>query len=123
MKILLDTHIALWWFENSPRLTKAMLGYICDNDVYVSAASAWEVAIKRGSGKLKAPYNFVDLMERHRFMELPISIEHAFAVEQLPRIHADPFDRLLVAQATLEGMTLLTHDRRLVAYGPCVRVV
>ena len=89
----------------------------------MSAASAWEIAIKKASGKLDAPDNLEEVLRTSRLEMLPISVAHALAAGRLPRHHDDPFDRMLVAQAMLEGMTLLTHNTRLVVYGEFVLVI
>lgn len=87
---------------------------------FVSAATAWEIAIKRAAGKLRAPDDLERALAASRFEVLPISISHALAAGKLPKHHEDPFDRMLVAQAQHEGMRLLTHDRRLKMYGDFV---
>lgn len=118
MRLLLDTHVFLWWRENSPRLTANARGAIERADLaFVSAASAWEVAVKVGLGKLSIPGPFEAAVEQSGFDRLPVEFHHAAAVTSLPRHHADPFDRMLVAQALTEGLTLVTHDRKLEAYG------
>ena len=118
MNLLLDTHILLWGLANDVQLSKRARSAILDaNKVYVSAASAWEIAIKAALGKLRAPDDLESQMASAGFLELPISIAHASAAGKLPRLHPDPFDRLLVAQAQIESLTLLTNDRALKAYG------
>lgn len=115
MKLLLDTHLLVWSMSTSKRLspkTRALINNP-DNQLFFSAASIWELAIKQGLGK----ENFsIDARIMHRglldngYSELPISSNHAVAIDTLPPIHKDPFDRLLIAQATVEGITLLTVD-------------
>jgi PIN domain nuclease of toxin-antitoxin system len=119
MNLLLDTHVVLWAFTNDPALSPAARTAITDgnNLVFVSAATAWEIAIKRALGKLQAPSNYEEELSRHRFTPLDISTAHALAVEHLPPIHQDPFDRMLVAQAMLEKLTLVTRDPRILQYG------
>jgi PIN domain nuclease of toxin-antitoxin system len=115
--LLLDTHVVLWWLTDDPTLSdniKDRLDH--EPDVYVSAATVWEVAIKQAMGKLKEP---ADLPERIRdggFRELPITSEHAIAAGRLPLIHRDPFDRMLVAQAQRENLTLVTKDPHILEY-------
>lgn len=118
MNLLLDTHVLLWCFTNSKQLTATVREKIVDgkNLVYVSAVSSWEIAIKKSLGKLQAPDNLEEMMQRNRFRELTISISHTLLVGNLPALHQDPFDRLLIAQAKHEGFTLVTHDKRLKAY-------
>lgn len=114
----MDTHILLWWLAESPKLSKTVKTKIADAEiVYVSAASAWEMAIKTAVGKLKAPDDLEEQLPRHNFEQLPVSVSHALAVAKLPRHHTDPFDRMLVAQASLESLTLVTADPQLAAYG------
>lgn len=117
MRILLDTHVFLWWRANDDRLDEAARQLIADAELaFVSAASAWEVAIKAALGKLRIPGSFEKAVEESRFSKLPITFGHAAAVGQLPPHHLDPFDRMLVAQAESEGLTLVTHDRRFEPY-------
>jgi PIN domain nuclease of toxin-antitoxin system len=119
LRLLLDTHVLLWWLTNDPSLSAAARNEIEDPEasVFVSSASVWEVAIKKNLGKLDAPSDLEDQLRRHRFEALPITIAHAYAAGSLNRHHDDPFDRMLVAQAGLEGLTLVTRDERLSPYG------
>ncbi len=118
MTLLLDTHVLLWWLVNHKALTSSARLAIQNgqNKVYVSAATAWEIAIKRSLGKLTAPEDLEGALEANRFLPLPITFPHACLAGQLPRHHADPFDRMLVAQAQIEALTLVTHDPQLTAY-------
>lgn len=118
MNLLLDTHVVLWLFSGSRPLSQGATRAIRDGNrvVYVSAATAWEIAIKKGLGKLRAPDAFLPALERYRFTPLDIVAEHALAVEHLEHHHRDPFDRLLIAQAKVEGVRLVTADARLAAY-------
>lgn len=128
MNLLLDTHIALWAIADSPRLPQRARELILDagNSVSVSAASVWEIAIKHALGRGDMPISGEQALEWFRasgYTLLPIEAQHAAAVGHLPEHHADPFDRLLVAQALTEPLRLLTHDRALEAYGePVLRV-
>jgi PIN domain nuclease of toxin-antitoxin system len=114
VNVLLDTNALLWWLTDNPRLHDAARDVIANpsNVVYVSAASAWEIAIKVGLGRLAAPLDVAAWLpaslRENRFTPLPINIEHAAAVEALPPHHADPFDRLLIAQARAEDLWLMT---------------
>lgn len=113
MKLLLDTNVLLWWLDDAPRLGAAAREAIAAprNVVYVSAVTAWEITIKRGLGKLEIAENWADLLLGEPFRRLPITWEHTLAVGSLPDLHRDPFDRLLVAQAQMEGLVLVTgHD-------------
>ncbi len=117
-KLLLDTHVFLWWRENNPLLHRKAKSAIADADiVFVSAASAWEAAIKVSLGRLKLPDTVESGVEESGFEKLPITFSHAEEVAALPLYHHDPFDRLLIAQAAAEGLTLVTHDRKLEPYG------
>jgi PIN domain nuclease of toxin-antitoxin system len=123
MNLLLDTHVLIWVFSDDARLSTRARSAITNPDslVFVSSATAWEIAIKRALGKLRVPTNYQEGLRRYRFTPLDISTEHALAVERLPDHHSDPFDRLLVAQARLERLALVTADRRIQAYD--VRVI
>lgn len=119
MNLLLDTHVFLWAVDNDPQLSPAARAAITDgnNLVFVSAATAWEIAIKKATGKLTLPQgNYLDELRVHRFTPLDITTEHALAVEHLPHHHKDPFDRLLVAQAQIEKLVLVTADNRIKQY-------
>jgi PIN domain nuclease of toxin-antitoxin system len=119
LRLLLDTHAALWWLSGDERLGGQALAELEDdaNEVLLSAAVVWEVAIKRSLGKLEAPDDFAATVLRADVRGLPVSVEHASAVERLPWHHRDPFDRMLVAQATIEGAAVLSCDERLRPYG------
>ncbi len=118
MRLLLDTHVLLWWSTDSPRLAEGARDAIRSaGRVAVSAASAWEAAIKAGMGKLTLDVPFERVAEVNGFDKLPITLAHAAAVATLPEHHRDPFDRMLVAQARSEGLTLVTHDRAIEPYG------
>ncbi len=118
MNLLLDTHVFLWWMADDRRLTASVKSVISDPDhlVAVSAASVWEIAIKRALGKLHAPDDVPAALRENDLDALPITVDHAALAGSLPRHHDDPFDRMLVAQAMLEELTLVTHDRRLLDY-------
>jgi len=124
MNLLLDTHVFLWAVDNHPNLSPVAREAIVNgrNIVYVSAATAWEISIKRAIGKLKIPESdYLEELRLHRFMPLSITTEHALAVENLPSHHKDPFDRMLIAQAREENLALVTRDPRLKAYD--VRII
>jgi PIN domain nuclease of toxin-antitoxin system len=116
--LLLDTHTFLWWLDDPQLLSQAARKAIGDgkNTVYVSAAVAWEIAIKRSLGKLDAPDDLEAAMEANRFLPLPVTVSHALAVQTLPDHHRDPFDRLLIAQALFEGFKLVSRDRNIPRY-------
>ena len=119
MRLLLDTHAALWWLADDERLGSAADDYLTDgaNEVLLSAAVVWEVAMKRALGKLEAPDDFAGTLLGAGAVGLPITLGHASAVAELPAHHRDPFDRMLVAQARLENAVLVSHDEALRAYG------
>jgi PIN domain nuclease of toxin-antitoxin system len=124
VRILLDTHLLLWALSEPRRLGRATLGLIERSEVHVSAASIWEIGIKAALGKLRAdPFAVLSELDAAGFASLSISGEHAAQVHRLAPLHRDPFDRLLIAQAQVEAMTLVTNDELLVAYGDCVRLV
>lgn len=119
MRLLLDTHVFLWAVTDDPRLsTTARTQMAAAEAVFVSAVSIWEIAIKTRLGKLQAdPDALTAAIETSGFQELTITARHAAGVHRLPMHHADPFDRLLLAQAFMEPLHLLTADRALMAYG------
>jgi PIN domain nuclease of toxin-antitoxin system len=117
VKLLLDTHAVLWWRTNDPRLGRPARRAIASaQTVFVSSASAWEVAIKTALGKLRLPGPFEVGVDESGFTKLPISFAHAAAVATLPSHHGDPFDRMLIAQAIVEGCTVVTGDPQFEAY-------
>lgn len=118
MNLLLDTHVLLWALENSSELSGPARDAIVDgkNMVFVSAASVWEISIKKAIGKLDAPDNLIEEIKLHRFTKLDIEFEHAELAGQLPLIHKDPFDRMLVAQASVEKLVLITRDELIPKY-------
>lgn len=118
MRLLLDTSALLWWLADDRKLGTAARAAIADpdNEVFVSAASAWEISVKRASGKLDASFDVVSAVERNYFIELPIQLTHAVTAGQLPQHHKDPFDRMLVAQAQHEDLTLVADDGEIAKY-------
>jgi PIN domain nuclease of toxin-antitoxin system len=118
MILLLDTHVVLWWQTDDRRLKHQARKAIAEADVVlVSAASAWEASIKIALGRLRFDEPFPLLVRTNDFTELSITLQHASRLAELPPHHADPFDRLLVAQALVERATLVTHDRAFEPYG------
>ncbi|HGL6717716.1 type II toxin-antitoxin system VapC family toxin [Burkholderia contaminans] len=119
MRLLFDTHIFLWMVANNPRLSVRARRLIDSADeVFISSASIWEVAIKAGKGKLDVDVDrLVDKLKTSQYRELPVRAAHGAAVRHLPHHHGDPFDRLLVAQASYEPMVLITADGHLARYG------
>ena len=119
MKLLLDTHAAIWWLRGDDRFGETATRHVTDdtNQVLLSAAAVWEVAMKRSLGRLDAPDDFAPALLSAGVQPLPISLDHAAAVERLPWHHRDPFDRILVAQASIEGAALVSRDEALRPYG------
>jgi len=115
---LLDTHVLLWWLSDPSQLSSPARAAIADgsNAIYFSAAAAWEMAIKRSLGRLDFPQNLLEALQSDHIEALPVSLTHALAVGDLPKHHADPFDRLQIAQARIEDLTLITRDNALSAY-------
>jgi PIN domain nuclease of toxin-antitoxin system len=118
VRLLLDTHALLWWLADESLSAQAR-DAIADpaNLVMVSAATAWEISIKKALGKLAAPDDLEHQVQAGGFTALPISIAHGIAAGQLTRHHEDPFDRMLIAQAIVEGLTIVTRDKRFDDYG------
>lgn len=118
MNLLLDTHVLLWWLDDPTLLSEQALAAIKepDNRIIVSVVSVWEIAIKKALGKLSSPDNLKEVIADAEFELMPIDYEHAWQVKNLLPHHRDPFDRLLVSQATIEQLTLVTRDSRLNAY-------
>ncbi len=122
--ILLDTHALLWWLDNDRRLSTGAHKAIQEpaTQVLVSAGSLWEIAIKHRLGKLKAPKlvdDFQRELDTEGFVELPISAKHAIRAALLPTNHKDPFDRVLIAQAEIENVPIVTRDPQFEGYGIC----
>lgn len=116
MRLLLDTHVLLWAVLNDPRLTKTQARAISEGELYLSAASVWEIGIKRAIGKLDVPQDLFDIAVDAGCRPLPISCTHAEAAAALPPHHTDPFDRMLIAQARCEGLPLASSDTKFTAY-------
>lgn len=120
MRLLLDTHVFLWWRAGVPMRPAAMKAIRGADQVFVSAASAWEVSIKATMGKIRLTASFADGVAASGFVPLAIDLHHAALAGELPPHHRDPFDRMLVAQARVERLTLVSRDRRLEPYGAAV---
>jgi PIN domain nuclease of toxin-antitoxin system len=125
MRLLLDTHVFIWSVMDSRQLKAATRGLLASAEVvYVSAASIWEIAIKTRLGKMTGdPEAFAAAIDASGFQELAVTAKHAAAVAKLPLHHSDPFDRLLLAQAFLEPLRLVTADKAFVAYGGAIDLV
>ena len=128
MRLLLDTHIALWAITDNPRLPPRARELILapENEIYISAASVWEIAIKHALGRQTIPISGEEARRYFAaagYIALPITDRHAAATETLPPLHADPFDRILVAQALAEPLKLLTHDAMVARYSDSILLV
>lgn len=120
MKLLLDSHAFLWWLTEDPKLSAEARKAVADplSVVHVSAATIWELSIKAALGKLDLDgADLVEEIGENDFVELPMTARHSLAAATLPRHHEDPFDRMLIAQAQLEGLTIVTRDAEFRAYG------
>ena len=118
MNLLLDTHALLWWLDDNPTLSEKAREAISDggNLVFVSAAVIWEIRIKQALGKLEIPSDFREAINSQAFEMLPITADHTHLIEELPQHHRDPFDRMLIAQAKFEGLTIVTRDKNFNKY-------
>lgn len=126
MRILLDTHILLWWLKDDRRLSDAAVKIIGNaaNDIFMSTVNAWEIAIKKSLGRIQIDMNeFLESIKNSGIGVLNITVNHACQISNLPDHHKDPFDRMLIAQSIVEPMRLLTHDDTLIPYGKHVLLV
>jgi PIN domain nuclease of toxin-antitoxin system len=123
VKALLDTHAFIWWANNDPSLSPIARAVLQNrsNEIFLSAASTWEMAIKAALGKLILAQSVSSFVEeqiaQYQFLRLTITPDHTYQVETLPHYHNDPFDRLLIVQATLENLVILTRDPEFAQYG------
>jgi len=117
VSLLLDTHVVLWWLTDAPELSDDLKQQLDDEPaVYLSPATVWEITIKQSIGKLTDPENLPEIVVDAGFRPLPITAEHAVVAGRLPLLHRDPFDRMLIAQARCEGLTLVTRDPQIHRY-------
>jgi PIN domain nuclease of toxin-antitoxin system len=117
MSLLLDTHIALWAITGNATLDEQFLDRLRhDPDIFLSPVSLWEITIKQATGKLAGPADLAERVRDMGFHELPVMYAHAIAAGRLPPHHRDPFDRMLVAQAAVEGLTLVSRDESIAQY-------
>ena len=125
MNFLLDTQLLLWWLANKRSLSKTARALIADpaNTIFISSVSHWEIWLKESLGKLRLPADFEERLRAEPFEDLPLTAAQTRRIGSLAWHHRDPFDRMLVAQAQAEGLSLLTADEALAAYGGAVRVV
>ena len=115
---LIDTQVFIWWMEENKKLPTDIKSIIDDplNNIFISVATPWEIVIKIKSRKLKVPKNFAEFIMNGVFKVLPIQINHVIGVRKLPLYHKDPFDRMLIAQAKVENLTLITSDEKILKY-------
>lgn len=124
MALLLDTHVVLWWLEDDAKLDSATKDRLdVDSEIFVSSASVWEVGIKQALGKLTGEGSLAEYVRDSGFAVLSISADHAIAASVLPPHHRDPFDRILIGQALVEGLTVMTRDRVFDAYDVPIETV
>jgi PIN domain nuclease of toxin-antitoxin system len=118
LRLLLDTHTLLWWLDGGKKLSSESRAAIAnpENEIFVSAVSAWEIVLKKSIGKLRAPANLDAELQTHEFTKLPILFSHISELEKLPWIHKDPFDRILLAQSVAENLRVITRDPHILAY-------
>lgn len=118
-RLLLDTQVLLWWLADDPSLGQKAKEAVIDshNEIYVSAATTWEISIKKAVGKLNAPDDMDTIVEEENFTKLPITLYHGQIAGMLPSHHKDPFDKMLIAQAQAEGLTIVTSDGVFLKYG------
>jgi PIN domain nuclease of toxin-antitoxin system len=119
MNLFLDTHVLLWWLDDNPALSETGRRAISDpnNLIILSSVVIWEIRIKQALGKLEITPDFFHVIKNQGFEFLAITSEHAYAVGDLPMHHRDPFDRMIIAQAKLEGLSVVTHDSTFRKYG------
>jgi len=119
MRLLADSHVLICWADNPAQITPAARAALAnpENEVFMSAASLWEIGLKVAKGKLRVPANFAQVLRSGGFADLPVHARHAELAIGLPAIHGDPFDRMLVAQALDEGLILVMCDQWIGAYG------
>ncbi|MEI6145500.1 MAG: type II toxin-antitoxin system VapC family toxin [Methylococcales bacterium] len=126
MKLLLDTHILLWWLSDNEQLSSKARELISkpDNDIYVSHISLWEIQIKVMTGKLEVDLNnLISQLPQNNFLQLPSHTDHILCLAKLPPYHQDPFDRMLIAQALSEPLNLITHDKYVAMYSESIILV
>jgi PIN domain nuclease of toxin-antitoxin system len=118
MQYLLDTHVILWWFTTPKKISAKARKIITDkeNNIFISSVSFWEMAIKKSLGRLTLPHNLIEAVAAESFKILPIMPEDGLGVADLPMLHSDPFDRLLIIQAKLNDMVIITKDSQISKY-------
>jgi len=119
VRLLVDTHVLLWWRDDSPQLSPRARREIADskNEVCVSVVTLWEIVLKRSAGRLNFPDDLEQVLQEDSFTLMPIGFQHLRTIERLPFLHKDPFDRMMIGQALAEGIPIATGDRIFAAYG------
>ena len=123
MTYLVDTNILFWWMTDEDRLPQTIRRILARDPVWLSVVSTWELVTKEQKGKLRLPPTFEQDMRSTGFIRLDVDLSHVIDYRNLPRHHADPFDRMLIAQARVEGLTLITADKRFAQYDVAVKLV
>lgn len=125
MDYLLDTQVFIWWMEENKKLPASVKSIIDDplNNIFLSVVTPWEIVIKIKAKKLKVPKNFAEFIMNGVFKVMPIQVAHVLGVEKLPSYHKDPFDRILISQATVENLTLVTSDQKFRKYNLSLKLV
>jgi PIN domain nuclease of toxin-antitoxin system len=118
MRYLLDTHVILWWLDDPHKIASKARSIIADknNEIFVSSVSIWEMAIKSDLNKLKIPVNILTILQAEKFQTLKLSSEESLSLLDLPKIHSDPFDRMLIAQTKFNDLILITKDQIITKY-------
>jgi PIN domain nuclease of toxin-antitoxin system len=118
MRYLLDTHVLLWWLSEPEQIQIKAQKIICnrENQIFVSSASLWEIAIKKSIGRVSLPHNLLETIAIEGFTLLPIMPDECIGVADLPLVHADPFDRMLIMQAKLHDLVIITRDKKISEY-------
>ena len=118
MRLLLDSHVVIWWLSDSARLQSATRDILIspDNELFLSAVTVWELNMKIAKGKLRLAENYAERLLNDGMEELPVTVRHASVLKKLPPLHGDPFDRMLIAQTITEGLILMTNDRIILQY-------
>jgi PIN domain nuclease of toxin-antitoxin system len=118
MQYLLDTHVILWWLDNPQKIATKARNIIADksNEIFISSVSIWEMAIKSDLNKISIPVNILTVLQTEKFQTLKLSHEESLSILNLPKIHTDPFDRMLIAQAKFNDLILITKDQTIIKY-------
>ena len=118
MRLLLDTHVLVWWLEDNPKLKSEICEVIAnpENEIFISSVTIWEISIKKGKGQLDVTDDLAGILQKAGYQSLDITFAHGWAAGKLPLLHRDPFDRMLIAQAQIENLILVTEDAQILNY-------